>query len=67
MTVSIGASGLGAINNRDSATPDMLLELADQCLYQSKKAGRNRATISNVIDGHFGNGRSGGNQALVQA
>lgn len=67
MTVSIGASGLGAINNRDSATPDMLLELADQCLYQSKKAGRNRATISNVIDGHFGNGRSGGNHALVQA
>lgn len=67
MTISIGASGLDAINSRDSATPEMLIELADQCLYKSKKAGRNRATIPNVIEGDFGNGRSGGNQALVQA
>jgi predicted signal transduction protein with EAL and GGDEF domain len=62
MTVSIGASGLGAINGRDSATPEMLLELADQYLYKSKKAGRNRATIPNVVDEHFGNGRSGANR-----
>lgn len=45
MTVSIGVSGLGAIKSRDAATPEMLLELADQCLYKSKKAGRNSATI----------------------
>jgi diguanylate cyclase (GGDEF)-like protein len=49
MTVSIGASGLGAIIDRDSATPETLLELADQCLYTSKRAGRNRATMPNVI------------------
>jgi len=67
MTVSIGASGLGAINSRDSATPEMLLELADQCLYKSKKAGRNRATTPDAIDGHFGSGRSDRNRAVGQA
>jgi two-component system chemotaxis response regulator CheY len=67
MTVSIGGSGLGAINGRDAATPEMLLELADQCLYKSKKAGRNRATIPNANDGCSGNGRSDGNQAVGQA
>jgi two-component system cell cycle response regulator len=45
MTASIGASGLDAIHDRDSATPEILVELADQCLYKSKKAGRSRVTI----------------------
>ena len=67
MTVSIGASGLGAINNRDSVTPEMLLDLADQCLYKSKRAGRNRASMPNVIDGRFGDGRPNENEALIQA
>jgi two-component system cell cycle response regulator len=67
MTVSIGASGLGAILDRDSATPETLLELADQCLYKSKRAGRNRATMPNAIDAPFGNERPVTNQALLQA
>jgi two-component system cell cycle response regulator len=67
MTVSIGASALGAINNRDFVTPEMLLDLADQCLYKSKKAGRNRSSMPNVIDGHFGNARPNENQAPVEA
>lgn len=50
MTVSIGASGLSAIHDRDSATPEMLIELADRCLYKSKKAGRSRATILEMTD-----------------
>jgi two-component system cell cycle response regulator len=50
MTASIGASGLDAIHDRDSATPEMLIELADQCLYKSKKAGRGRATILERTD-----------------
>jgi two-component system cell cycle response regulator len=54
MTVSIGASGLGAIRDRDSATAETLIELADQCLYKSKKTGRSRATIPEMmIDAHL--------------
>jgi diguanylate cyclase (GGDEF)-like protein len=44
MTVSIGASGLGTSTDRDSATAETLLDMADQSLYQSKNAGRNRVT-----------------------
>jgi len=67
MTVSIGASGLGAIRDRDSATPDTLLELADQGLYKSKRAGRNRATMPNVVEAPCGNQRLMTAQALLQA
>jgi two-component system cell cycle response regulator len=45
MTVSIGGSGLGAIPDREPSTVETLLDLADQCLYQSKNAGRNQATM----------------------
>jgi two-component system, cell cycle response regulator len=45
MTASIGASGLGAIHDRDAATPETLIKAADQCLYKSKNAGRARTTI----------------------
>jgi PleD family two-component response regulator len=41
---------LSAIHDRDSATPEMLIELADRCLYKSKKAGRSRATILEMTD-----------------
>jgi hypothetical protein len=44
----------------------MLLDLADQCLYKSKRAGRNRASMPNVIDGRFGDGPNE-NEALIQA
>jgi diguanylate cyclase (GGDEF)-like protein len=67
MTVSIGASGLGAIINRDSVTPETLLELADQCLYKSKRSGRNRATAPNAMDAPLGNERLVTNQALLRA
>jgi two-component system, cell cycle response regulator len=67
MTVSIGASGLSAITDRDSATPETLLELADQCLYRSKRAGRNMATMPTVIDAPFGNGHAVACKASLQA
>jgi two-component system, cell cycle response regulator len=47
MTVSIGASCLGPIANRDSTTAEAMLDLADQSLYKSKDAGRNRVTVLN--------------------
>ncbi len=49
MTVSIGASSLGAINDRDSITAEKLLDLADQSLYRSKDAGRNRVTAQSRV------------------
>jgi two-component system cell cycle response regulator len=50
MTVSIGASALSALKDRDSATAAMLLDRADQSLYKSKTAGRNRVTVPNTED-----------------
>jgi diguanylate cyclase (GGDEF)-like protein len=44
MTVSIGASSLRAITDCVPATAERLLDLADQSLYKSKSAGRNRVT-----------------------
>lgn len=42
VTVSIGMSALE--DNRKEATVESLLQRADQCLYASKEAGRNRVT-----------------------
>ena len=50
MTVSIGASSLGAISDRESTTAERLLDLADQSLYKSKEAGRNRVTALSKVD-----------------
>ena len=44
MTVSIGASALDAGTNPATATAQDLLDRADQSLYKSKEAGRNRVT-----------------------
>jgi diguanylate cyclase (GGDEF)-like protein len=44
MTVSIGASSLRAIADGEPSTAERLLDLADQSLYKSKSAGRNRVT-----------------------
>jgi diguanylate cyclase (GGDEF)-like protein len=44
VTVSIGLSALETSANRRSATVETLLQQADQCLYASKEAGRNRVT-----------------------
>lgn len=48
VTVSIGISGLAAVGNRELATAETLLELADQCLYKSKRMGRNRVTLAAI-------------------
>jgi len=50
MTVSIGGSGLAAIPVCKPSSVETLLDLADQCLYQSKNAGRNQATMSTLVD-----------------
>jgi diguanylate cyclase (GGDEF)-like protein len=49
ITVSIGGSGLGAIQRREPASAETLLDFADRHLYQSKNAGRNRATIPDPV------------------
>jgi diguanylate cyclase (GGDEF)-like protein len=50
VTVSVGASGLGAVTGCDATPAQTLLDLADQCLYKSKKAGRNRVTVPDMAD-----------------
>jgi two-component system cell cycle response regulator len=47
ITVSIGVCALGEIASRSAATVQTLLEQADNALYTSKLAGRNRVTVSN--------------------
>jgi two-component system, cell cycle response regulator len=54
VTVSIGVSGLQAMPARNSATIEMVLAHADQCMYKSKTAGRNRVTLPklNAVELH---------------
>jgi diguanylate cyclase (GGDEF)-like protein len=52
ITVSIGVGGLGEIDDRNSATVQSLLELADTNLYASKAGGRNRVTSPKSKDAH---------------
>jgi diguanylate cyclase (GGDEF)-like protein len=52
VTVSIGASALGASTGRDATTAQALLDQADQCLLKSKRAGRNRVTVPDMASGH---------------
>jgi diguanylate cyclase (GGDEF)-like protein len=44
VTISIGAGGLSPAELRAGASVTDLLELADQCLYASKRSGRNTVT-----------------------
>jgi len=53
MSVSIGASTLGAREAADTISAESLLAQADGCLYKSKKAGRNRATMPSPAEGAF--------------
>lgn len=46
MTVSIGVSSFGPFSERNSISAEELLDLADQSLYKSKNAGRNRVTTT---------------------
>jgi two-component system cell cycle response regulator len=52
ITVSIGVGGLGEIDDRNSATVQSVLELADANLYASKAGGRNRVTAPMSKDAH---------------
>jgi two-component system, cell cycle response regulator len=45
VTVSIGASGLVCFADAGAVTADHLLSRADDCLYSSKNAGRDRVTV----------------------
>jgi two-component system cell cycle response regulator len=53
ITVSIGVSGLGGTVDRNSATVQSLLELADTNLYASKAGGRNRVTAPKSNEAHM--------------
>jgi two-component system, cell cycle response regulator len=44
-TVSLGVSCLELLPDRDGATVEQILRRADDCLYASKKAGRDRITV----------------------
>jgi two-component system, cell cycle response regulator len=48
ITVSIGASGLQAMADREAATAEMLLAHADRYLYTSKQTGRNRVSLPDL-------------------
>lgn len=50
-TVSVGVSGLGCFADVGLVTPDNLLSRADDCLYSSKNAGRDRVTIDEPYRG----------------
>jgi len=45
MTVSVGVSGLEIFGDRGEATVEQLLRRADDCLYLSKRHGRDRVTV----------------------
>jgi diguanylate cyclase (GGDEF)-like protein len=51
ITVSIGMSGLEAHADREAATLESLVEMADRNLYISKSAGRNRVTLPRTATG----------------
>lgn len=48
ITVSVGVSGLACIAKSEIVTADLLLGRADDCLYSSKNAGRDRVTIDEL-------------------
>ncbi|WP_156294485.1 sensor domain-containing diguanylate cyclase [Serratia oryzae] len=48
VSVSIGAVCISSRNN--SLSMESIIELADQCLYQAKKEGRNRVVITEIND-----------------
>jgi two-component system cell cycle response regulator len=46
VTVSIGVSGLSGLEPAEGASVDFLLRQADECLYRSKRMGRNKVTLT---------------------
>jgi two-component system, cell cycle response regulator len=49
VTVSVGVSGLAAFADRTIVTAEHLLSRADDCLYSSKRQGRNRVTVDAAV------------------
>ena len=45
ITISAGVSGLSGREPPHTDSVDLLLRQADECLYRSKRAGRNRVTV----------------------
>ncbi len=48
ITVSVGVSALSAFAERDAVTTEHLLSRADDCLYTSKRRGRDRVTVDGM-------------------
>jgi diguanylate cyclase (GGDEF)-like protein len=48
VTVSVGVSGLAALQPAAPASVEALLDSADRCLYRSKEDGRNRVTVAPI-------------------
>ena len=44
-TVSVGVTGISVFADRETATVEQILRRADDCLYSSKRHGRDRVTI----------------------
>ena len=44
-TVSVGVTGLSAFTDREAISVEQLLSRADDCLYNSKKSGRDQVTV----------------------
>jgi diguanylate cyclase (GGDEF)-like protein len=47
-TVSVGVTGVSVFTDRDSVTVEQLLRRGDDCLYSSKRNGRDQVTIDGV-------------------
>ena len=48
ITVSVGGATLWPVPGEEKSGPVTLVRMADQCLYQSKRLGRNRATHDSI-------------------
>ena len=49
VTVSVGVTGISVFADRDAATVEQILRRADDCLYASKRHGRDRVTIDGEV------------------
>jgi len=49
VTVSVGVTGISVFADRDAATVEQILRRADDCLYASKRHGRDRVTVDGEV------------------